>query len=216
MFRCLSTLCLAVVTAASAHAQATHAWDWTTAERISARLTAAKVERRGANANTGDSELSSQALVARFGIDGSRNPELFLPWELFDSFLARTRLGGSDTVDPRALYEADVALLGWDEDAFWRDMEQLRIEYDAARAEIVALQNVNSPETRLERHARNQRRDEASRLLCAARAQALLRARALYNSFDKFLYTSVAPTLSLTSATPTDGVTLSWIEGGCK
>lgn len=208
----MKTLSLALVLATfvvSSHAQKP-AWEWTSEERIAVRLDATAIGQRMATTEATSAD-ASPAAARHFVIDGAANSELFLPWELMDHFLSSFFSGNI-----RARYEADVALQGWNADAFWADMEEIRAAYDAARSAQERLLDPGASMTATQRRDRDRQVEVLNRRICASRAHALRAARAKYPGFDRFLYSAIAPRLVLRSLMPTDGFTLQWIEGGCR
>ena len=190
----------------SARAADKAAWEWTTAERIARRLDPAASRERLTSARGFMVEVVP-APSRQFAIDGARNPEVLLPWELMDTFLSSNALAAASHV-AQAAYEPDLALLGWEEAQFWADMHAIKRDYAQARSALQKLLSVT------ERHERVI--VALNRRICSARADALTAARAKYAAFDQFLYLAVAPRVALRSSLATDAVTLNWIEGGCR
>lgn len=177
----VSTSCLAD------HPERKKPWQWTLEERLALRLDPAHIKARAlvhaadypqAKAVRSSDERSNRKPVTAYGIDGRRNPELFLPHELFDTLL---RVYGPDKQSAarrREDYGRALSALGFDEKDFWSRLEAVSSEY-------IALQN--SPRS-------PGRDDEAHRIdRCRARYSALQSARNTFGGFDALLYMVVAP-----------------------
>jgi hypothetical protein len=135
---------------------------------------------------------------AVFIIDGSENPEVFLPSEVF-SMLIGALDGESPRSDSRRIYDPALASLGWKPDTFWSDL-----------ALIVG------PYRLLASQGGKERTDLVSRQICGARVAALNEMRMKYPALDDFLYASVAPRFTIVSSEIAPAERLAWIEGGCK
>jgi hypothetical protein len=213
MFRALVVLsALTVVVATDVAAQQKAAWRWSQEERIAKRFDPAEIAARQVRRLDGSSSSGPSGL---FVVDGSVEPELFLPWELLDMFFTRVGSNPEQFRQTRDSYSSAIAKRGWDAGAFWRDMADIRASYDVARTTQAAL-FPGSSETVEEKRSRERQRESADLQICRARADALSTALARYRDFDRFLYEEVAPTLVMRSSTPTDAMTLRWIAGGCR
>jgi hypothetical protein len=169
------------------------AWDWSLDERLAERFDRGSIHERALAYRPARGEILSQAKAVvddrpgnaspQFGylIDGRRNPELFLPHELFDMLLSGLTPDESLRAKQRASYQASLRSLGYDDVAFWNALASVSGEYLTIRFE-------NS--------------EEAFRQRCHARFEALQSARKLFGpaKFDRVLYTVIAPT-AFTSAT---------------
>lgn len=147
-------------------------------------------------------------------IDGATDPEVFVPWELFDHLIAT-----AFAPDPRArevwrsLYHDRLDDPPAD---LWRRLEQ-------ASEPIVNLQELRREVTqRLEsapedRRARLTAEMPDSLTFCRARAAALQNARRELGAqvLDKLLYQAVAHFVTMTSREE-NPAELAWIEGGCR
>jgi len=116
-------------------------WEWTLEERIRDRSDPVKArqraERRAASAN-GVTAMGAAPKLDGDSIDGHRNPELFLPIELFRIFVS-----GAFTEDPagRAVYrqarvQASSAALPKD---FWTRLETITHSYVTTLSRARAL-----------------------------------------------------------------------------
>lgn len=191
------------------------AWEWKLEERLAERFDPVKIrERQGAYREKHREQLQASGVpaaperdypgqrVVRYTIDGARNPELFLPHELFDSLLS------AFTTDPEVrmkqrqfLMDAGLRAAGLD-DTFWDEIESLASAYLLVR---FASSGGVSP-TRQEK--------------CRLRYDALQAAREAFgrDRFDKLLYSVVAPNFSRSAITVgVDPVAeLRQAEEGCR
>lgn len=200
-----------------ASAQVKPASKWSLDERISIRLDPTHIRKRVANQRREMmiAQASPADSATGFVIDGSATPELFMPWELMDSFLSG--LGHDEELSPQVKdqYTTTVSRLGWDEDAFWQAVTECRRDYVRTKVQLLSLLEASSVLTVKGRRDRDAQIGNLNRRLCQARSDALAAVRRHF-SFDDFLYAAVAPSLRMSSSNPTDGPTLLWIEGGCR
>ncbi|HEX2833680.1 MAG TPA: hypothetical protein VHW00_11760 [Thermoanaerobaculia bacterium] len=93
-----------------------HAWNWSDDDRIAMRLDSVSVRERLRLYREEESRrVSSTSRIienATFVIDGQRNPELFLPWELMERFLNRVQPGREATAAIRARLEGRMQRAG--------------------------------------------------------------------------------------------------------
>lgn len=177
-------LTLAALPSSSA-AQSKAAWDWTVDERLAARFDPAKIRERDeayvAKYSAAHPELRSEHDTAhtglRYRIDGTRNPELFLPHELFDHLLRG--VASEERMRSNVRWESAAGLrgAGFDPDLFWPALESLSASYIPWIGKRGGLS----------RHDAYER--------CHARYVALEAARQRFGAtqFDRMLYTVVAP-----------------------
>jgi hypothetical protein len=198
MFRRLLLTVFAIALAGPLTATDRPAWLLTAEERVALRYDGRKAaERRRIAATRAAPGMPPPELV----IDGSANPELFLPSELM-AFLLSSTVGAH--ADPqrsqlRALYGESLETFGWDAETFWSDFERSATTFIALTA--------NDDEARP---------PDRSRLICASRAASLTAMRARYPRFDEFLYRAVAPHNQLSSERPPEAEWLLWVESGCR
>jgi hypothetical protein len=198
-------LVLAVATTLSAADQSRQPWNWTTAQRVVDRYDSQHAADRRAAFGPGLTESASNGPNARqFVLDGRRNPELFMPHELFDVLLtgvapdARLRNKQRDSLDPA------LATLGYTSD-FWSSLASAAAEYLSIRFPTTSPSSAAN---------------DADIRRCTARYEALQRARQTFGAatFDRLLYTVVAPTVTrvevTTSADP--AAALLRAERGCR
>lgn len=200
---------MSLATAAYAGGDGRKPWELTVAERIAARTSPAAIAAHS-NAASGS---------ARFVLKGQADAALFMPSELF-SWL----LGGIDP-DPRfrdvtrAFIADDLKPFGYDERTFWNDIATVSQQYTALNAKQRALTSEAQTATPQKQRAIRAELERIGRQLCAARAAALAAARKQLGSrFDEFLYTAVAPQITLGTVVPdaTTAEHLKRIEGGCR
>jgi hypothetical protein len=183
-------------------------WAWTTEQRLAARFDAVSISQRKAAyersmpqsiQNASDAVPAAESRT-EYVIEGRRNPELFLPFELvrgildsgFDADIERR--GRS-----RALYRHGIAALGMNEADFWA---LLATSEERARRPHLA------------------KSIDADTAVCRVRVEVLADLRQIFGQdvFDRFLYVTVAPYTSLSSSTTNvhSGKTeLLWEEAGC-
>ena len=178
-------------------------WLWTTEERIAKRVDPTQREARRARA------LQTARHIADgwTPIDGSVEPELFLPVELVTSLVLNT--------DPphermRDVYRAAIVSQGWNYEQFWGVL-------DSAAAPYLSLMQQSGV---LQRETRG--RADLSQLaleVCAASFDLLDRAYRTFGQqeFDGFLYRNVAPPIRTSIADHADTAdALRKKERGCR
>jgi hypothetical protein len=142
----------------------------------------------------------------RYVIDGRRNPELFLPHELFDALLSGLSADETERANQRAFFAGAIRRFGYDDAVFWTSLESVAADY-------LPTKNMSCAGSRSEVSLCVRRR-------CVSRYHALETARSVFGSenFDRFLYTVIAPTMQLASASLDKnlGVSLRNAEFGCQ
>jgi len=219
---------VACLAAGIAAAQAEHAterskrpaWQWSLEERLAARFESEGMKARAAEAAAGRQQVAAQfgetgdASEDQHSIDGRREPELFLPTELFRSFINRAfPEDGEGQAYARRRLEAGAAALGFGSD-LWIRLEKAAAPYLSARDEryrraMAALAVSEEPE--------NPADDDLAH--CRALAQSLAAAKAEFGAeaLLRLLYQEVAPTLSITYNFDDETIgRLRSLEGGCK
>lgn len=204
-------------------------WQWTTEERLAVRFDAASMRARIDEALAQQYQFSpppndpaaKRALRAdelKEVILGDRNPELYLPWELFETLL-HTAYGpqAEGVAGHRMEYGVVVKRLHLPAD-FWAqlgDTAKGYLDTWAAIDDLTGEWEAAAPRQR----ARIERKiEELNRSLCRERAAALARARTHFGaeSFDRFLYEAVPPGFRTWSSAPMSADDHRKIEGGCK
>lgn len=181
------------------------AWEWTLDERLADRFDPAKIEEReqayrSSHPQMGpDSPLSKGEL--RYRIDGRRNPELFVPHELFDALLTGLGPNESRRTNQREFYRKQLQKIGFDGETFWPALASVSGPYLALQDRVITRS--------IEADGR-----------CRARYDALQSARELFGAdrFDRLLYTVVAPTMQYGAGTtvPNPSERLRREAGGCQ
>ncbi len=185
-------------------------WSWTPVERVAVRLERHAPPRSGPHVQS----LSVSAGDGRFFIDGQTSPELFMPIELFNALLQ----GLADDEQVRAVSRETLApgirAFGFEEAAFWTKLDQATSNFRDQ------LRERSRREWSQRRAARSEGVPTPTDLkLCQARVATLASVRDVFRTegFDRFLYTVVAPTITITTegAYETPDHLLS-IERGCQ
>ena len=176
--------------------KATEAWKWTIEQRIAARLDPAGLAERRRVAALNNSD-GPPANPAPFVIEGSKNPELFLPHELMSFLITDVMLPGDDR--HRATYDPVLADFHWEPATFWNDVRSAAAEYLRLADQVPG----------------RGRSKLVSEQLCGFRAAALAELRQKYPRFDEFLYVAVAPRETV-SGDLSSAEWLLWLECGCK
>lgn len=177
-------------------------WQMADEERIAKRTTAAAMNDHH------DSEK----------IDGSRTPELFLRYELYDFLLWGMSDDETRKQAARAKYDPKIRSFGYDVDRFWRTLEiaagpyiELKRTRDKQHQHTTMLALPNGKRVLI----------PMNRDVCGARIAALEQTRETLGkgNFDRFLYTVVAPSMTHTSSSNTAldvAAQLRYMAGGCK
>ena len=169
-------------------------WDWTIEERIAERANAQLAAQRIASYTQPKTRsLSANASAAqqpslRDVINGSRNPELFLPHELFDSLVRRGYVGETwrDTETPR------LVAMGLGSD-FWERLEDIASIYITDYRRVAEMREGVRNGSPAERRAIEAAIDGMHQRLCRERADALRRAEIEFGpALLKYLYSSIA------------------------
>lgn len=185
------------------------AWLLTIEQRLAQRFDPEDIEKRRVAYGTEHPAAQKQtraidataekALV--YVIDGRRNPELFLPHELFDLLVSGLTTDQVLQHKQRSFYGPFIRAMGLDEGEFWRDLST------AAGRYVQMKYGDLGPEPT----------DDAR---CRARHEALQLARQAfgYEQFDRILYTVVAPTAQYSAASSggDPAVALRRAEEGCQ
>jgi len=180
-------------------------WQWSDKERLAERSNDASAARRVAAHATPDLQDPYDV------IDGSRDPQLFFEFELFDGMM---RLAYADDPATREAYRASKDAvrqsIGLPAD-FWERVGAITAAYRKDRLE----------ERRLGRAAVRSRQHEAeqravSLLLCRDSLAALASLRQEFPRFHEFLYTAVAPTMSSTILRRPDLKLQQIVRGECQ
>src|SRR5207248_2064532 len=206
------------------------AWEWSEDERLSERLNPASIRDRSAKEATEPYGARLPALsghgagvnaVSEFGtvIVGRRNPELFMPFELFSHLISEcfdddssVRIRARSRLAP---FLIDVTPPG----RFWSALESSASEFIAnQRAQRHLLESMNTAKTTDERTAMRQQLKNLQQPECALRAVALKSVTAAigHEKLYKILYEGVAPEINMFSQEPENAECLRSVERGCQ
>jgi hypothetical protein len=193
----VTLLVAATAVAQPAPAENRHAWDWSLDERLNDRLDATKIHERKVADAPHQVQAASTALaddeaadIAKgrpltYDIDGRRNPELFLSYELFDMILFGLATDASHRAKQQQYYRKSIRSLGYDDEMFWSSLASVSGDY-------LEMKNGAYCTDKACADAR-----------CATRYDALEAARQLFGreEFNRILYTVVAATMQSSWAT---------------
>lgn len=193
--RCIGAALLFAL-AASAAEQGRPPWSLTIAERLALRL---DPERLADRARRYASNAGPGSATPRFVIEGQREPELFLPYEVMGQLLNTQLEDEAAQQRIRSTYAAAIRDFGWSPTEFWQDVESIGGEY-----------------ARLAKSFPPERTDQTERRICSSRADALAHMREKYRRFDEFLYREVAPRHTVYGDTVPTAAWSAWLEGGCR
>ena len=177
------------------------AWQWTDEERVAARTVVSSHHPLSAESTSVSGDRN------HFVIDGLKNPELFMPSELYNSLTCGLWEDQRVRAETRAKYKPAIQKLGWDEETFWNTLQALDRRHQELQRRLLS---------------RDLTPDESFRLgteSCAARVAGFRAAQAAFgrDKFLELLYTAVAPGISITAKVGTDEQhRLRWVEGGCQ
>lgn len=199
-------------------------WEWTDSERIAARFDSAFIK-----ANSHPPGHAPAGYVAAEGvrgdlvlvIDGSKTPEAFLPFELFNSLLGGLHADVAYQQQRRAMLRSGIVGSGYkDPDAFWAEFARVVQPHLVLLEKSAALDDRIQRAGATERGALQKQRHELDISVCRSRFRALTAARAHYGqaNFDRFLYTVVAPDLKTIGSLPDSDAEslLTYSAGGCQ
>jgi hypothetical protein len=205
-----STVAFASDQSASGKTTSRPPWEWTLEERIRDRSDPVKAAQRVAAAQIATSSSNDT-------INGRRNPELFLPIELFQIFVS-----GAFTEDPtgRAVYrqgcvEASTVALPAD---FWARLETITGTYVFTLNRARALNREAGAAQGNDRKRLQHQSATIQAKQCETLADNLESARQAFGQpfFDRFLYESVAPDSGIGLERPNTPSELMRIANGCR
>ncbi len=221
----LSAMSLCIAANVSGGSQATsepavakRSWEYTDAERLARRFDPASISERAAG-TTGRSRVNTTSASAEDVpnvINGQRNPELFMPYELFMELLQ------SGVVQDRAAAyrthkERAIATIANPVD-FWTRLEAATVPYTSILFEEKALfAKLNSSTASAEDRAAIRAEIEVvQKPACAARAEALrAAAKAIgHENLYRVLYEVVGLDMQITSTMSREQMEI--ISGGCQ
>jgi hypothetical protein len=174
-------------------------WEWTTEERLAARFDPEQIAARRTKALARSGEPGPVPAPGFAVINGARNPELLLPWEVYQHLLSRAfHPLASLQEDFRRQVEAR-APEGELPTNFWVRLQVGGGDFLAAAGTRRALIAELNRAPTAAREGISMRIDEATRGFCQKRLQGLERARKEFGAewFDRFLYQAVAPDIGI-------------------
>jgi hypothetical protein len=198
-----------------AAADAPPVWRWETKDRLAQRFDAERIRERARRMVNTDGRNATDGAYspedgADYVIDGSRNPELFLPFELFDTLMTGLMTDLPLREKQRAYYGPWIRAAGMDDAALWDALQSvsgdyLLLRYGGVQAAQGSSEGMNA----------------TADALCRAQHDALEAARKLYGreQFDRMLFTAIAPTVRFASATSNTAVHRAKLEradAGCR
>jgi hypothetical protein len=175
-------------------------WEWSDEERVTARM---------ALLNSHKSDTKGHG---HMGVDGATNPELFLPYELFDSLvIPLDKATDEERQRSKGYRSAAIRPYVEDEAAFWMKLERIVQPYLVAMHRLAEAQ-------KSEVYGKSTERPPESLANCRARYGALQEARETIPNFDRLLYQAIAPGVSVSQSytTRSEGEQLLSISRGCK
>jgi len=199
-------------------------WEWSDDDRLRDRfdpeLVASRRAEQPAVARTqaAASETAPTARKDRINvIVGSRHPELFMPWELFDHLMKTISLPDSlqrDYCRRNYSQRADAMKLPAD---FWTRLERVTSDFRAVIAQKYAAEALFRDRDAAQDARARVRLSELEPLMCRERSVALERARAEFGRayFDQFLYVATTPSLTIREVDET-AEEHRRIAGGCQ
>jgi len=151
-------------------------------------------------------------------IQGEKNPELFLPWEVH-RFLLSTAFYADASVAAawRARFASAVPELRIPQ-GFWATLAKVSADYLDGQRQIASLSDDMRKADSVRREQQRQAIVLKESSQCGLRLLALERANDAFGRewFDEFLYRAVAPNLTISTSTPTSAERLRFVAGGCK
>ena len=194
------------------------AWQWTIDERLAARLLPENMLARSQKSLEPSGQGHGQAIVDV--VDGSRNPELLLPWEVFESLLSNAF---SENAEYRESYRQSVAPADPEMSKhLWAALEQAAGAFLQRRSTERELGSELGRAAPQERDAILRRIEKVQSNQCALRAEGLRRVRAHFAEgiFDRYLYEKVAHLVrqmgEVGDSLAEYEETLRRVEGGCQ
>lgn len=183
-------------------------WEWTLEERLAVRLDPEKLAKRqeieDAASRVMGRELQRRHTAQNYAIEGSRNPELFLPHELFDMLLTGFVPDAKRQAHQRASMRPGIVAAGFDEEIFWAKLRSAASQY---------IDTYTYP-------APGRSRSSVPYAMCRDAFLALNASRQVFGreTFDRLLYEVVAPGTQFAEATsaPDPAAELRFIANGCQ
>jgi len=197
-------------------------WEWTLEERIRDRSDPVKARERVAASKAKESNLGVQSVgdgvrLDGDSIDGHRNPELFLPIELFRIFVSGAFVEDRKGREVFRTARAELSSVPLPPD-FWSGLEEITLTYMST---LNRAQEINREAGAAEGAERRRLQLESETLQarqCRTLAENLDTARKRFGEkfFDRFLYESLAPTAGMGFQRPSTPAELTWLARGCR
>jgi len=203
-------------------------WNWTVSERLAKRFEVEDMRRRAAEYHreiaAGNAGMQAQSTSSSdvFVIDGKKDPELFLPYELLTALLNGLSSDARARDSAQRSYRKSIEDFGWKPSELWSRLEAILDGYPDLVDRESALQTaLRSPQTPSVHDRLTTEQKTLRQGICARRAALLKSARAIFGEteFDRFLYTVIAPTLTAFSKVPAsedEAKKLQHAEEGCR
>jgi len=218
---------------------AKQAWEWTDDERIAERLNplslreratpeatepfGAKVPARSSVKGGGSQRQIASNAVADAPpptiIVGRRNPELFLPIELFPNFVRGAFSDDGPTRQKARSRMNAIIAESMSPDRFWSALESSLADFiENQRAENALFQRLNSVASEHERAPIRKEITNIQSGQCRLKAEALRRGAEAVgrDNLYRVLYRAIAPEITMTSSEPETLANLRWIQRGCR
>lgn len=212
---------LAVLILAQAVSAPKQAWEYTDEERFAMRFDPVSMrERAEASARERGRKVELDSIAAGDVpnvVVGNRNPELFLPFELFN-FLVEDAFS-SDQERRQSTRKRLNAFVSAAPDVFWSALEQSTAEFTANQAEERELiARLNEGTSVAERRAIEARLEVIQPIQCGLRYEALQRAEKAVGreNLYRVLYQGIAPGVATTASEPNLFERFAFIRRGCK
>jgi len=214
---------------ASSPERAKQPWDWTDEERLGVRFDPVSIRERSAarqatsatavhSSAVGSIRTSAAADLPNF-ISGARNPELFMPFELFSTLIDH---GLSADPDDQQMFRQAIgpviAQTGLKAEAFWASLEV------AARSYISSVRQEHVLALKLRQAADDERTMVRQQISAVQQPQCALRATALESATKslgrtalyRVLYEGIAPTMTVSSPATDTAARYRFVAGGCR
>jgi hypothetical protein len=194
------------------------AWEWTVAERLEALFDPAENRRRLEAHAYAMRQPSPKADSTTILVDGSSNPELILPYQLFERLVRQLYSSGAEAqANPREKVLPEARKYGLGDDLL-ETLEKVAPGYLAHKRQEKERFERYSTGSPAEKKKLEQEEKEAGLAMCAVRKQGLEAARSFFGpeKLDRFLYEVIAPGMSMRYPDRAWKEQLLYIEGGCR
>ena len=209
------------------------AWQWNDDDRLGVRFDPVSMRERSSREATEPYGVQPPAVVTRGGkasqssipadgnvIIGRRNPELFMPFELFGFLIAKGfSEDASERADFRNTLVASIRNGSTKPDVFWAAVDAAASDFIRnQQEERRLLARLNASRSDDERSAIRQDIKNVQQTECSQRAAAIntVVRRVGKEALYRVLYEAIAPTVTVTSFEPDTPARLKFIAGGCR